>query len=232
MTNARVPKLSCVSAAVAIILSWSCGNGLAPIVSVTPRIDSLRFDSFFSRAPDSGIVAVYAQFADTSARLGPNERIPVRVTVEGGDEETMMLEHAVCFLPDPYSCTLVSVGTRSGHTVDELVGVLAGIPARWWVIGVSRTNGGAQVFDSRRIDDAVAALRRHPAVANAERDGIGAPGVEQVPHFPTQLLATLPLDYGGAKANDGKVQGQKGALMTVRYTQPDGSVLVHTMAIP
>ncbi|MGH7638063.1 MAG: hypothetical protein ACREOK_10475 [Gemmatimonadaceae bacterium] len=156
----------------------------------------------------------------------------MRLTVEGGDEETMMLEHNVCFLPDPYACSLVSVGTKSGHTVDELGGVMSAIPARWWVIGVSRTNGGARVFDSRNVNAAVAALLRHPAVASAERDGIGAPAVDPPPHFPSQLLATLPLDYGSPKSDDGKAQGEKGALMTVRYMLPDGEVLSHTMAVP
>lgn len=232
MTKGQVRTFSCLPAAAAAILSWSCGNGLAPIVMVNPTIDSLRFDSFFSRAPDSGIVAVYAQLADTSVRLGPNERIPVRVTVHGGDEETMTLEHHVCFLPGPTACTLVSVGTRSGHTVDEIGDLLSAIPARWWVIGVSRTNGAARVFDSRRVDDAITALRRHPAVASAERDGIGAPAVSPPPHFPSQLLATLPLDYGSPKLDDGRVQGQKGGLMTVRYTQPGGPAVTHTMVIP
>lgn len=124
------------------------------------------------------------------------------------------------------------VGTRSGHTVDELGDLLSAAPARWWLIGVARTYGSARVFDSRRVADALAKLRRHPAVASAEHEGLAAPGVDPPPHFPSQLLATLPLDYGSPEADDGRVQGQKGALMTVRYTQPDGTVLTHTMAIP
>ena len=232
MSHVSARTLGRFCAVVVVAGSWSCGSGLAPIDLVTPRIDSLRFDPFFSRAPDSGIVAVFARLADTSARLQSNERIAVRVTVEGGDQETMELGPNVCFLPDPHACTLVSVGTRSGHTVDELGGVLSAIPARWWVIGPSRTNGGARVFDARNVDAGIAELKRHPAVASAERDAIGTLGVDPPPHFPSQLLATLPLDYGAHKADDGKVQGQKGALMTVRYTQPDGTVLTHTLAIP
>jgi hypothetical protein len=232
MANARSRFCGLFLLAVATAMLSTCGNGLGPLVPVNLQIDSLRFDTFYSRAPEAGILAVYAQLADTAARLGPSERIPVSITVEGGDEETLSLEPKVCFLPGPYSCTLVSIGTKAGRTVDELNAVLPTIPARLWIVGPSRTNAGVRVFDSRKVEDAIRVFRGHSAIASAERDGIGVPGVDPPPHFPSQLLAALPLDYGDPKADDGKVQGQKAALMTIRYTQPDGTVLTRTLALP
>lgn len=235
MANVGIRALIGVSAVAAAMVGSSCSDGLGPIVLVSPRLDSLQFSPFYSRpadAPESGIIAVNAQFADTTARLRPNERIPVRVTVEGGDEETMMLEHGICFLPDHQACTLLQVVVRSGHTVDELDDLLSAVPARWWLISVSRSYGAVRVFDSRRVADALAKLRRHPAVASADRETVGVPGIDPPPHLPSQLLATLPLDYDNPAADDGIVQGQKGALITARYTQPDGTVLTHTIAIP
>jgi hypothetical protein len=39
------------------------------------------------------------------------------------------------------------------------------------------------------------------------------------------------MDYGQAQPGDGIVQGQKGDVIEVRYTQPDGSVLIDSIVM-
>jgi hypothetical protein len=39
------------------------------------------------------------------------------------------------------------------------------------------------------------------------------------------------MDYGPAQPGDGIVQGQKGDLIEVRYTQPDGSDLIDSIVM-
>ncbi len=229
MENSVIRTMIVLFAVAASSLTTSCGNDLVSPVLVNPGIEALEFSPFYSRP---GIVAITAQFPDTSARLRPSERIAVRVTVEGGDEETMMLEHSVCFIPDPFTCSTVSVGMRSGRTVDDISGMVASFPARWHVTFGFQTNGSLRVFDSRRVPDVITALRRHPAVASVEREAVGVPAISPPPPIGHLLLAALPLDYDSPTPNDGTVQGQKGALLTLRYTQPDGSVLMQTWAVP
>jgi hypothetical protein len=233
MTRVVALRLSALAGAVAMLTSSSCGDGLGPITVVTPQIELLVSSA---SAPPVGILSLTARLTDVDGSLRPNDRIPLRVSVAGGDEETMGMGPEVCFRTGPTLCTGVSVLMKDGHTTNEIGTALGGIWARWWIVGSRQTWGGLWVFDPREVDRAILALRRHPAVSSAEYEGLGSPagsipGEAQV-SWARLLLASMPLDYAAAKPNDGKVQGVKGALMTVRYTQPDGSELTQTFAIP
>jgi hypothetical protein len=223
-----------VLALLAVSALPSCqSNALAPILFVQVALDSVRIDRFYTAPPSQGILAVSAQLSDKNRTLSTNERIAVEVSVnDNNDTETLSLDHKFCFLPDPYFCTLLTVQTKEGHSIDELNGFVMSIPARWWVVGPSRRNGGLRLVDVRSVEPTLRALSRHPAVQNAERDGLLVPGTQQVQHLPSQLLGALPLDYGPASINDGKVQGARGARITIRYTQSNGQVTTDTLTIP
>jgi len=78
-------------------------------------------------------------------------------------------------------------------------------------------------IDSRLVEGAIKALRGDGRLESAERDVVGFAG--DPPPLGIVLFAAAPMDYGQAQPGDGIVQGQKGDLIEVRYTQPDGSVL-------
>lgn len=215
-------------------LTCSGGSALAPLVLVTPQIDSLKFYSVrpdFGR-PGSGILALTAQFADTSRRLGPDERIPVKITVTSGDSETLMLGPAFCF-PGPRDCTELIVTTRTGHVIDELAVLIAGIPARWWNRCPSRTCGGLRVFDSRKVDGAIRELLGNSGVEAAERDPVGALGIDMPQRsLGAQLFTAAPFDYGAARPKDGAIQGQRGDTVVLQYAQPNGTAVTTSMLVP
>jgi hypothetical protein len=206
-----------------------CGsNPLGPADLVNPELASLTVDPFATIWPEGGILAVDGRLADSTSQLRNDEAIAIQVIVASGDAEEMLLESAYHF-PGPRFRTLIAVSMRAPHLVDELDGVVSQVPARWWLICPFRTCGAVRVFDSRRVDGAIQALRADGRVESADRDVVAFAGTP--PPLGTVLFAAAPLDYGPALPGDGVVQGQKGDLIEVRYTQPDGSVLIDSIVM-
>jgi hypothetical protein len=207
-----------------------CGsNPLGPTELVQPELASLNFDAFHIVWPEQGILAVGGALAGSTSRLDDDERIAIEVTVASGDSEELLLE-SMLDPPGHTVRTLVSITMRSPHTVDELSSVVAQTPARWWLICQSRTCGAFRIFDSRRVASAIDDLSDDARVQSAERDVLGFPGSPPTNLFQL-LFAAAPMDYGQAQPGDGIVQGQKGDVIGVRYTQPDGSVLVDSIVM-
>jgi hypothetical protein len=219
-----------VLAYVCLVGLTHCGNNpLGPTDLVRPKLASLGFEPFYIVWPEQGILAVGGALADSTARLRDDERVAVQVSVASGDSEELLLESALDF-PGPTVRTMVAVTMHSPHTVDELAGVIGQIPARWWLICQSRTCGAFRIFDSRRVASAIEDLSDDARVEFVERDVLGFPG-DPPTNLPQLLFAAVPMDYGQAQPGDSIVQGQKGDLIEVRYTQPDGSVLVHSIVM-
>ena|SRR5688572_30702225 len=226
-SSSRRVALVAVSVA-ALVVGCGTSNSLAPIVRVTPALDSLVFSSFFTVWSESGILAIHGALAPSVPRLQSHERIPVRITVSSGDVEEMLLESLFDF-PGPRYRTLLTVSMSAGHTVEELTDVVAGIPARWWLISSSHTSGGLRVFDSRVADGAIRTLLSRDGVASAERDIAGFAGSPS--NLEAQLFAAAPLNYGQSISGDGVVQGQSGDQIVIEYTQPNGSIISASILI-
>ena len=206
-----------------------CGsNPLGPADLVHPELASLTFEPFYIRWPEGGILAVAGRLADSTSQLRDDEAIAIQVIVASGDSEELLLESAYHF-PGPRFRTSVAVSMRAPHLVDELDGVISQVPARWWLICPFRTCGAFRVFDSRLVEGAIQALRADGRVESADRDVVAFAG--DPPPLGIVLFAAAPMDYGPAHPGDGIVQGQKGDLIEVRYTQPDGSVLVDSIVM-
>jgi hypothetical protein len=207
-----------------------CGsNPLGPTELVQPELASLGFEASHIVWPEQGILAVGGALAGSTSRLDDDERIAIELTVASGDSEEVLLEST---LVTPWHTvrTLVTITMSAPHTVDEISSIVAQTPARWWYICPSRTCGAFRVFDSRRVALAVEHFSDDARVQFVNREVLGFAGSP-----PTNLLqllfAAVPMDYGQAQPGDGIVQGQKGDLIEVRYTQPDGSVLVDSIVM-
>lgn len=226
MKSSRYVAACCVS----LLGLTQCGNNpLSPADLVRPELASFGFEPFHLVWPEQGILAVGGALADSTARLRDDERVAIQVSVTSGDAEELLLESALDF-PGPTVRTLISVTMRSPHTVDELAAIIGQIPARWWLICQSRTCGAFRIFDSRRVASAVEVLSDDERVEFVNRDILGFPG--DPPSNLLQLLfVAAPMDYGQAQPGDGILQGQKGDVIEVKYTQPDGAVLVDSIVM-
>lgn len=210
----------------------ACGgsDGLSPITLVTRTLDSLVVGGFEGRQPPNGIFAVRGVLR-VGETLSANERLEVSVVVASGDSESVMLEREFCD-SGTRVCTQVTVTTVSGHTIDDLAGIMNSYPARWWTRCVSLTCGGMRVFDGRLVDRLINDLRKNRAVATAERDQVYVLASGGFEDLATKLLATAAMDYASANKGDHIVQGAKADLITVKYKQPDGSTLTSSMTMP
>lgn len=205
-----------------------CGsNPLGPTDLVHPELASLSFEAVHIVWPEQGILAVGGALAGSTSRLDDDERIAIELTVTSGDSEEVLLES---MLVPPWHTvrTLMTITMRAPHTVDEISSVVAQTPARWWFICPTRTCGAFRVFDSRRVALAIEHLGDDARVQFVQREVLGFAGSPPTNLFQL-LFAAVPMDYGQAQPGDGIVQGQKGDLIEVRYTQPDGSVLVDSI---
>jgi hypothetical protein len=215
----------------ALQITQGCTDDEVPVRYVNPLITTLRFDDFYSAVRDTGVIALSATLADSTASIAENERLVLHVLTSAGDSETVEFERKVCGVGNsPYLCTSLVVTMRSGHVAQELQPTLAAIPARFWLVSTSGTFASTRVFDSRTREHAISVLSRHPAVLSAQREIVGSAGGTS--NLASRLFGALPLDFGPPTQASGVLEVSTGDTLRARYRQPDSAIAETLLVIP
>lgn len=204
----------------------TCASLTEPIQYPAVMLQELRVYSY-SVLRDSGVLIITGVPQDTTRVQPPNARLRLELATSAGDVEPFDLSPIVC---DEFTlaCHIVDVVMKDGRHVGELFSLLNSVPARVYLVAFAGELGSVYVFHPERVPDAVRQLGSHPAVESAERSAFAAfPPPRKWP-----LQGGLPLDVRPVGPRDGVLQGQPGDTLTVRYAQPDSSVLELRFTIP
>ncbi len=201
------------------------GSGpIGPSIVPDRSLNWIQVDEPSSVWKADGFVAFRAELATQA--LKEHERIEVDVTVSSGDSEAVLL-HTLYSRPGPRDRTLVVVVMKDGHSITEIDHLVPSEQGRWFLRPASLTFGSIRVFVLEDVDGLINVLKPHPRVAEVFQDMIGFPGIDPLPDVTREVFGALPLDRGPPQASDGFIRYLPGDTVTVRYRQPDGTVLQH-----
>jgi hypothetical protein len=202
----------------------TCGRPTEPI-----RPQLLRTLTVSDRAVlrDSGLLVVFAVPQDTTVIPPPHFRLQVELTTTSGDIESFNLTPIIC---DEFtlSCHHIGVVMKEGHHIRETFSLLNAIPARVWWVGFGGELAGVYVFEPDNVPEAVSKLTSYPAVKSAARNHAGA----DPPPPKWTLDGGLPLDFRPVISRDGVVQARPNDTVTVKYHQPDSTIIELRLVVP
>lgn len=202
----------------------TCGGPTEPL-----RRPLLRTLAVSDRAVlrDSGLLVVAAVPKDTTVIQPPHFRLQLELTTTSGDIESFNLTPIIC---DEFtlSCHHIGVVMKEGHHIRETFSLLNAVPARVSMDIFGGELAGVYVFEPDNVPEAASKLRSHPAVKSAERTHAGV----DPPPPKWALNGGLPLDFRPVISRDGVLQARPNDTVTVRYQQPDSSIIELRLAIP
>ena len=219
--NLRVLWLACW-----LVVGTSCDSPTEPVHWPDVTLEELRV-SDIAVLRDSGLLVVVGVPVDTTQILPPHGRLRLELNTSAGDAEVFDVGPIVCDATS-LACHDLSLTMKDGHTVWEVFDVFNPTPARPYAVAISDRVAGVFVFHPERVDAAIRSLNQHPAVQVAERSHFAV----SPPPRKWGLRGGLPLDFRPPVAMDGVFQGLPGDTVTVRYSQPDGSLLTLEFLIP
>lgn len=211
----------------------TCSSPTAPRVVIAELSSMLLYPHALQT---QRLLRVTAAPKDTSFRLAPNQRLRARVMTSAGDDEEVLFAPQLC--DGDYLCHSLVVGMQEGHDVRSLDPFVASLPARFHLSVVVAQSGDTvhvstrfatiSVYDPADVPAVSRDVRRRPGVAYVERNGVGWIG----PPIRWRVLALRPADRTPIVPGDGAIQYRSGDTITVRYVQPDGSILEASAVAP
>ena len=228
----RVRVLWGLTAACATVAS--CEPTTAPGGFLRPALARIGPDLFAPSLGGGGYIVIGAQPADTSFRLPVDRRVPIELFATSGDREIPALYRETCPARDrgpKYTCFEFLVYMKNGVSVRTLSEHVHRMGGRFATISSLETWAAVIVFDPNEMIERTRSLLERPGVnyvATEVAFCIGAPEECSL----ANLAIAVPVDTGAVRPLDGTLQLRSRDTVTIRYFQPDGSVLESRLVAP
>jgi hypothetical protein len=217
------------------LLMAACADLFGPGRTANPELNAILINDLETSLRDGGILYLEGFPADTSFRLGVDQRVPVEITVTSGDREDVGLYWASCPPRDRgwhFSCFDFEIVMRNGFNAASVAGRLVAMGGRFDLISVDSTFGQATLFAPGDIVAKAREAWAWPGVAYTELvEGFCIEPSSTCGSL-SKLAVPVPVDTGPAVPGDGIVQVRSGDTVTIVYTQPLGGVATTRAVVP
>lgn len=219
-----------------LALAAACTDLFGPgRTTANPQLSALTINDLSTSLRNGGILYIDGYPADTSFRLGSNQRVSVQISVTSGDREDVGLYRFACPPRERgwhFECFDFAIAMQSGLNAASLADRVAAMGGRFQVISVSGMFAGVTLFAPGDIVSKARAAEAWPGVAYAELESPICLEVGPYCGSLSQLALPVPVDTGPAVPGDGIVQVRSGDTVVVGYRQPLGGVLEARAVVP
>jgi hypothetical protein len=214
----------------------SCGSSdiLEPAQD-PPELERFSFWSqvYYGNSPPEGVLFIESVVPDAAFRAAAHSDFPFEVRSSSGDLELASLRKTICG-PDEeggrWLCDEIAVFMREGRSVLDIYPHVKAMNGRLRAISPTLRSAAIPLFGRTPLDVAVSTASRWPGVDHATYSYVGFQDGDG--HVARIISASVKLDLTAPIVGNGVLEANEGDTITVKYVQPDGSLLTQDWILP